>query len=61
MVEGVMVETCCASDGNVELSGMNLSTLDACILVSDTTPSDVSTRTIAVGVILAFAALQVAM
>ena len=30
MVEGVMVETCCASDGNVELSNMNLSTLDAC-------------------------------
>ena len=30
MVSGVMVETCCASDGNLEIKNMNLKTLDPC-------------------------------
>jgi hypothetical protein len=30
MVSGVMVETCCASDGDLDIKTMNLKTLDPC-------------------------------
>ena len=63
MVSGVMVETCCASDGNLEIKNMNLKTLDPCTgtaTVDETGDNSAPAErvTIAIGMVLVGAMLQ---
>ena len=64
MVSGVMVETCCASDGDLDIKTMNLSSLDPCV-ESTADPDQTGDNSapaervvIAIGMVLVSAMLQ---